>query len=105
MRQRWLLFAALAVVFGMLAGVFQSWTALSNAFMIATGISVIGAIAVSIASRTDKYSLEALQKVHEKAELDAIDLPDLDFDSVSCIACGTVYNRRLPVCPHCKTTR
>ncbi len=65
-------------------------------FVVAGGLSIQGL-------RRGKYDLRELQRVHEREELDSIEVgaPE-DADGIVCVHCGTVYDRRIPVCPNCR---
>ncbi len=49
----------------------------------------------------DKYDLEALREVHERAELEELEVPDPDAEQVQCPACFNVFPGHVPACPHC----
>jgi hypothetical protein len=54
--------------------------------------------------RRDPYDLGRLQEVHEREELSKLneEVPDtLEFDSVVCRCCMSVYSNQLPTCPRC----
>jgi hypothetical protein len=102
----WVPYAGVAVVAAILAFECGSIPALSDAFAIAGGLAGVGVVIQLIrGSRRATYSLEDLRRVHEKAEIDALEVPEPeDFDSVRCL-CGAVYNKRLPVCPECRRSQ
>ncbi len=51
---------------------------------------------------SSRYDLRELNRLHEREELEQIELAEsAEFDSVHCLACGTVYNMQMPLCPHC----
>lgn len=98
-------YAAFAVVCALIGGAVWPLHSVSYSFFALSGFFAVGAILnIARALREDKYSLSSLQKVHEKAELDEIEVPGgNDLDSVLCFCCGTAYSDRFPVCPKCGT--
>jgi len=87
-----------------LGAIFWLFPALSDALFIVAAFCGVGAIVNYVQHRrTDRYSLNDLQRVQERAELDAIDVPDVDdLDMVHCLGCGESYNNRFKVCPRCR---
>lgn len=98
---RW---TALAIGLFMLGGVVWGiFPAVGGAFLLGGLIAVGGALLPSLMRlKRDPYSLEELQRVHEKAELEEIEaVYNEDTDMVLCLSCGNPYDRRFPTCPFC----
>lgn len=104
---RVLFYAALTVVFALSAGATWPIAPLRFALVAAGMFTLVGTIANIIhAVRHEKYSLDSLREVHDRAELDEIDVPGgNDLDSVVCLCCGTAYSNRFPACPDCACRR
>ncbi len=101
------MYLCLALAAGIAAAAVFTIRALSDAFAGFAGLFAIVALGQFVKDRRhSKYDLGVLQRIHEKAELDAIDVPQPEeFDSVRCRSCGTVYRMTLPACPRCGLTQ
>jgi hypothetical protein len=62
-----------------------------------------GSLKILFSGRRDKYDLNLLREVHEKAELNQAgdDYVSPEADEVVCIRCTQTYGTRFPACPHC----
>lgn len=77
----------------------------SDLFAIVAAVTLV-LLTLTLLKRPDKYSLAELQRVQDQAELDEIEVPDLEAALyVHCMCCNEVYESRFPMCPRCATKR
>lgn len=99
---------AVTLALVLLGAALRPMQVLSDLLLMLSVFAFCGTIWMSISGirSRNKYSIDALRRVHEKAEIDAIVTPDTkDFDSVQCLGCGSVFSSKLPVCPKCRRSQ
>jgi len=103
----WTLYAAGMLLSLILAGVTAQWTALSDALLFVSGVCAVGVVLQIVKPRArGKYDLESLRAIHEKSVIESLEVDEsVDFDSVLCTCCGTVFSNELPVCPRCRRSQ
>lgn len=103
MNGRILSLVASGVAIGLLGAAFPMGSLPSLVATFFAVASFAGAFLLWIQKRSrSKYDLGLLREVHEKEEVRNLEVEeDHDYGTVVCLACQTVYDRRLPACPNC----
>lgn len=97
--------AAICLVSIISSGAFWPIRVVSDLFAIVAAVTLV-LLTVTLLKPQDRYSLAELQRVQERAELDEIEVPELDEALyVHCMCCSEVYESRYPMCPRCATKR
>ena len=90
----------------LLAGAIGSLGPFADALLLVSGGFAIGLVITLFRSHRSKYDLEGLRIIHEQAEIDEIEVIEpVEFDSVQCVGCGSVYSKVVPVCPRCRRSQ
>lgn len=102
----WILYTGIGLIGILVAGAVWPIPILRDSLVVAAGIAFAGAAVHLVGARSrSQYDLGALRKVHERAELDEIELHEpTNYDSVQCV-CGETYASSLPVCPRCRRSQ
>ena len=100
-RKRWWPFVALGLIAALLAAATSALPSLAYALFAVSGCLFLVAIYFTLRDRPGKYSLEALQRVHERAEIEALEIDQPESDSLYCSCCGSAYASYFPTCPKC----
>jgi len=102
----WFVYTAVGLLAVMAAAALWPVPVLRDALAVVAGLAVVGVVLNLAHAHTNRrYDLSALRKVHERAELDEIELREpAEYDSVQCV-CGETYASTLPVCPRCRRSQ
>jgi len=100
------MYLGLAMALGLLSGMLWPLGVLAQALAGGALICFVGALLALpglIKERfNSRYDIKSLIELQEREELRRIELDESqEYDSVHCLACGEVYNIKLPICPRC----
>ena len=105
-RQLCLSFAAIGVIFLVLAGAFILSPTVAKPFLALSAMFFILATGIRIKLwrdvTSDPYSLVRLNQVIREGTYEEADVPDVDHDGDKyCLCCHTVYGSQFGTCPNC----
>ena len=105
-RQLCLCFAAIGVIFLVLAGAFILSPTVAKPFLVLSAMFLILATGIRIKMwrdvTSDPYSLARLNQVIREGTYEEADVPDVDHDGDKyCLCCHTVYGSQFGTCPNC----
>lgn len=97
---------AFGLICALLGGALAAFQALSWLCFFASGLLILASLIVWIKKqREDRYSLSALQQVHDRAEAAALEVDEAPSDMVFCMCCNAAYPAEFPTCPACANKR